>query len=103
MHIWELSEDYSKLSPNEIFRIQMNYFNKCLESALVNKLSKVVFIHGVGNGTLKKEIRNKLEEEYPEIKVYDAPIAQYGIGATEITIPYNFKIENYNLKTYLRN
>ena len=94
MHIWELVEDYSKLSPNEIFKIQMNYFNKCLDSALVNRLRKVVFIHGVGNGTLKKEIRNKLATEYPEITVYDAPIAKYGVGATEINIPQNLKMED---------
>ena len=91
MHIWELTDNHAGLNPNEIFRIQMNYFNKCLESALANKLSRIVFIHGVGNGTLKREIRNKLEEDYPQIKVYDAAIAQYGIGATEISIPYNLK------------
>ena len=90
MHIWEIVEDYSKLSPIEMFTIQMNYFNKCLDSALGNHLRKVVFIHGVGNGQLKKEIRNKLETDYPEITVYDAPIAKYGVGATEINIPQNF-------------
>ena len=92
MHIWELVEDYSKLSPNDIFNLQMIYFNKCLDSALANHLRKVVFIHGVGNGTLKKEIRSKLTTEYPEITIYDAPIAKYGVGATEIVIPQNFRI-----------
>jgi hypothetical protein len=91
MHIWEFEENYSKLNPNEIFKIQMNYFNKCLDSALANKIPKVVFIHGVGNGSLKKEIRNKLQLEYPEIEVYDASIAKYGIGATELLIPYNIE------------
>ena len=92
MHIWELVDNSSRLSPTEIFRIQMEFFNKCLESALSNRLKKVVFIHGVGNGSLKKEIRAKLEADYPEITVYDAPMAIYGIGATEINIPYNYKI-----------
>ncbi len=92
MHIWELVEDYSRLNPNEIFKIQLDYFNKCLESALVNKVSKVVFIHGVGNGSLKREIRNKIQLDFPEIEIYDASIAKYGIGATEILIPYNMKV-----------
>ena len=34
------------------------HFNKCLESAINNKYSKVIFIHGIGNGTLKNSIAN---------------------------------------------
>ncbi len=35
-------------------RIQLDYFNKSLDSAMVNEYEKVTFIHGVGNGVLKK-------------------------------------------------
>nr|MBP7497240.1 DUF2027 domain-containing protein [Bacteroidales bacterium] len=90
MHIWEITENSNKLSPSEIFNIQISFFNKCLESALLNKLSNVVFIHGVGNGILKKEIRLTLAKDYPEIKVFDASMAKYGVGATEIQIPFNY-------------
>ena len=44
---------------------------------------------------IKKEIRNKLATEYPEITVYDAAIAKYGVGATEITISQ--KLYNNNV------
>ena len=66
----------------------MNYFNKCLDSALINKLSKVVFIHGVGNGILRTNLIDLLKKQ-EGIEFFDAPMAKYGVGALEIRIPHN--------------
>jgi len=56
-----------------------------MESNAKNKGRKIVFIHGVGNGVLKNEIRKQLERKY---KVYyqDASFREYGYGATMVII-----------------
>ena len=81
LHIGEIKKEFSHLSKIEILNIQLNYFEKCLESALANRIKKLVVIHGVGQGILKSEIR-KAFDKY-NIEYYDASIAKYGVGATE--------------------
>jgi len=90
MHIWKLTDNYSKMTNYEMLKIQLGYFEKCLKSAMLNRLSNVVFIHGVGNGTLKEEIR-KILDQYPEIEYKNASMSKYGVGATEIAIHYNYR------------
>lgn len=85
LHIESLNEDYKRLQPAEILNIQLSYFSRILQSAIAEKISKVVFIHGVGQGILKSEIRKALEA-YDFITYYDAPMAEYGTGATEARI-----------------
>ncbi len=89
MHIWELVSDYSSMSNKEMLELQLNYFERCLESAIVNKYHKVVFIHGVGAGTLKKDIHDILDQ-YEGIYYRAASMADYGVGATQVEIPENF-------------
>ncbi len=85
LHIHELLEDHSKMSPDEILKYQMAYFIRCLESAISNKYSKVVFIHGIGNGTLKDSVITKLQE-YDFIRYDDAVLSRFGKGAIEVKI-----------------
>jgi len=82
LHIEALCNDYSQLSNTEILKIQMNNFRKALEDAISKKLRRIVFIHGVGNGTLKLELRNELKRNYPELLFQDASFKEYGFGAT---------------------
>ncbi len=56
LHIEKLRDDYQFLNSSEILDIQMSYFRKSLDAAIVHKLSGIVFIHGSGNGTLRNEI-----------------------------------------------
>lgn len=84
LHIGALREDYSRLSNTEILRIQMNHFRSALEDAISNKVRRIVFIHGVGNGTLKLELRNELKRSYPEFSYQDASFKEYGFGATMV-------------------
>ncbi|MDD5570628.1 MAG: DUF2027 domain-containing protein [Bacteroidales bacterium] len=86
LHIEELVDKTSGLSNGEMLTIQINYFRKTLESAIANNFSKIIFIHGVGDGVLKSEIRKILEDSYPKCNFYDAPMAKYGMGATEVEI-----------------
>ena len=82
LHIEALLEDHAHLSNSEILRIQMNRFRTVLEEAISKKARRVVFIHGVGNGILKMELRNELKRSYPEYSYQDASFKEYGFGAT---------------------
>jgi hypothetical protein len=84
LHIEALRDDYSGLSNGEILRIQMNCFRSAIEDAISNKVKRIVFIHGVGNGTLKLELRNELKRNYPECTSQDASFKEYGFGATMV-------------------
>jgi hypothetical protein len=85
LHIAELINDFSKLDNSEILRIQVNYFTKCLENAIMNQLTKVTFIHGVGTGVLKTTIKQILKD-YPNIEYRDASMQQFGYGAMDVII-----------------
>ncbi len=91
MHIWEITDRHEHLSKHEIMQLQLRYFIKMLDSAIASKIKKIVFIHGVGNGRLKEEIRKTMDESYTYLKYFDASIAKYGVGATEVEIPHNIK------------
>jgi hypothetical protein len=85
LHLHVLVDDESRLNNSEKMKIQLDYFVRCLEAAIKENLKKVVFIHGVGAGVLKYEINNILKE-YENLEHFDASIAKYGIGATEVLI-----------------
>jgi len=82
LHIHEIVDDYNALSPGEILELQMNKFYAELEKSLMNDVSKIVFIHGVGNGKLKYEMIKALNEKYPDLTFQDASFKKYGYGAT---------------------
>lgn len=85
LHIEKLSENHKSIDPIMILQMQLDHFKACLESAIAAGLQRVVFIHGVGVGTLKTEIK-KILKAYEFIDFEDAPVNQYGIGATDVRI-----------------
>ncbi|MBP5782408.1 MAG: Smr/MutS family protein, partial [Bacteroidales bacterium] len=84
LHISALRDDFSNMKNFEILHEQTEYFRSALESAIENHYKEVVFIHGIGNGTLKGTITKILKDEYPDIWFHDAPFAKYGNGAIEL-------------------
>lgn len=85
LHIEELTEDESKMQAFEKFNIQMEHFRKCLDEAIKRNLDKIVFIHGVGQGTLKNSIEDELNK-YSFVHYFPASMQKYGVGATEVII-----------------
>ncbi|HOY33320.1 MAG TPA: DUF2027 domain-containing protein [Bacteroidales bacterium] len=85
LHIEALCEEYLSLGKHERLQIQLDYFTRCLENAISENYERVIFIHGVGAGILKLEL-SKILEQYPFLEYFDASIAKYGIGATEVLI-----------------
>jgi hypothetical protein len=88
LHISALRPNYSNLSPHEILTIQMGFFERMLGSAIAFRYTSVVFIHGIGNGTLKQAIIQRLTE-YEDIEFRSASFAKYGNGAIELIIHRN--------------
>ncbi len=88
LHISALRENYAQLSPHEILTIQLTSFERLLESAVANNYTRVVFIHGVGNGTLKQAIVHQVRD-YGGLEFRNASFAKYGNGAIELVIHQN--------------
>jgi hypothetical protein len=88
LHISALREKYDNLSPREILTIQIGAFERMLESALANNYSRVVFIHGVGNGTLKQALVDRVKD-YGDIEFRNASFIKYGNGAIELVLHQN--------------
>ncbi len=88
LHIETLQNDWELLDKSQILGIQMAYFIKMLDTAIVQKFEKITFIHGVGNGVLKNEIQKRLAKNIDyvgKIRTFkDAQKEKFGYGATEI-------------------
>ena len=86
LHIHELLDDIRGLSNADMLKIQMDKFHEVMEENLKNKGQKIVFIHGIGNGTLKHEVRRQLNTRYKSHSFQDASFREYGYGATLVII-----------------
>lgn len=85
LHIEELIDDHTGMANAEIVTFQLNHFRKYLDEAIHSNKKKIIFIHGVGKGTLKSEM-DMILKTYENITSYDASYARYGFGATEVLI-----------------
>lgn len=86
LHIHELVDRHEGMSNSEIVSIQLEHFERMLRNAELKKIHRIVFIHGVGQGVLRAEIRRLLNQYYPHCEFLDAPYHTYGYGATEVRI-----------------
>lgn len=86
LHIEELIDSHHGMSNAEILSVQMANFKRQLNIAIRRKVKKLIVIHGVGEGTLRTEIRTELMMHYPDFEHHDASYRKYGYGATEILI-----------------
>jgi len=85
LHAEHLLPSLKGLSNGEILQYQLNYFHKKLDEAITQNYHYITFIHGIGEGVLKSEIRRILHQ-YPKLIVHDASYRKYGFGATEVEI-----------------
>lgn len=86
LHIEELIDSHRGMSNGEILSVQMANFKRQLNIAIRRKVKKLIIIHGVGEGTLRTEIRTELLSNYPDFEFHDASYRKYGYGATEILV-----------------
>jgi len=84
LHIHNITRSNRYMSNSDMLLAQINVAKTKINSAIKNKISKVVFIHGIGQGVLKSEIL-KLLKKYP-VEINDADYKKYGRGAMEVKI-----------------
>lgn len=87
LHIHKLKKSVKGMDNFDILSHQLDVAKSKLEFAIQKRISKIVFIHGVGEGVLKMELRSLLNK-YP-VQYYDAPYRTYGLGATEVYVYQN--------------
>lgn len=86
LHIHELIDNEAGLTPGDKLDIQLKHFKKEIDSAIIDNIDKIVFIHGVGNGVLKMKIRSILDRDYSKYEYQDASFQQYKFGATLVML-----------------
>ncbi len=86
LHIEELHDRPMQLSNSEILRKQVDHCRSQLHRARREGIPRVIIIHGVGEGVLKSAVRDMLDREHGELLYFDAPMREYGRGATEVRI-----------------
>lgn len=86
LHIDELVDSTVGLSNKDMLDLQMKEFHKVMKENLSRKGQKIVFIHGKGEGVLRKEILQALRKNYSRCESQDASFLEYGFGATQVTI-----------------
>ncbi|WP_245896378.1 Smr/MutS family protein [Flavobacterium sediminis] len=85
LHIEKLVPSSKGLTNFDMLNIQMETVKRQLEFAIKNRIPKLVFIHGVGEGVLKSEIEYFLSR-YDNVSFQEANFRKYGLGATEVYI-----------------
>lgn len=90
LHIEKLVKNKSGLSNFDILTIQLDTAKRHVEFAIKNRIPKIVFIHGVGEGILKAELDFMLKR-YEQISFQDANYQKYGLGATEVFFKQNVR------------
>lgn len=74
------------LSNTAILKLQLDVFEDTLSRALATNMHEIVFIHGSGSGTLRKEL-HKLLSRNKDIKFFeDAQKEKFGYGATLVRL-----------------
>ena len=88
LHIEKLVKNFKQMSNYDILTLQTETAKRHIEFAIRNRIPKIVFIHGVGEGILKAELDFMLAR-YENLVFYDAHYQKYGLGATEILFKQN--------------
>lgn len=86
LHIDELLDSTAGMDNKAMLECQLHEFRKVMDQNLSHKNQKIVFIHGKGDGVLRKAILEELKRSYSSCIYQDASFQEYGFGATMITI-----------------
>lgn len=86
LHAHALLDSTQGLSATEIKDYQMKIFRQTMEEYRRDLGRRLVFIHGNGDGVLRKAILTELKYSYKTCRHQDASFQQYGFGATMVTI-----------------
>lgn len=86
LHIDSLVDTTAGMENKDMLQLQLDTVRKTMKENAKRKGQKIVFIHGKGDGVLRKAVRDLLKKEYPKCELQDASFQEYGFGATLVTI-----------------
>ncbi len=86
LHIGELTDSLVGMEPKDMLELQLDAVRKHMRENRQRIGQKLVFIHGKGEGVLRKAVLDLLKKEYPKAELQDASFREYGFGATLVTI-----------------
>ncbi len=80
LHIEKLRPTDKSIDPASALVYQLDMVRHILKSNKNRKGTKIVFIHGQGEGILRGEIIKEIEEKFPGYYWSDASFVRYGVG-----------------------
>lgn len=86
LHADEILETTNGMNATDILNYQLDVFRKKLLEYSKKKGTKIVFIHGKGEGVLRQALINDLRYRFKSYTYQDASFQEYGYGATLVTI-----------------
>ena len=86
LHINALLDNTHGLSNADMLQYQLKKFVEVMEQYKNHQGKRIVFIHGKGEGVLRKALLDELRRKYPRCKWQDASFQEYGFGATQVII-----------------
>ena len=86
LHANALLDTTAGMSPGDILNYQVGVFRKTLREHASKKGQRIVFIHGKGEGILRRALINELSYRFKHYTYQDASFQEYGYGATQVTI-----------------
>lgn len=86
LHINELVDTTAGMENKDMLQLQLDTVRKTMREHSKRKGQKIVFIHGKGDGVLRKAVRDLLKKEWPKAELQDASFQEYGFGATLVTL-----------------
>lgn len=86
LHIGELTDSLVGMEPKDMLEMQLEAVRRCMKENSARIGQKIVFIHGKGEGVLRKAVLELLRKEFPKAELQDASFREYGFGATLVTV-----------------
>lgn len=86
LHINQLLDDTTGMDNGAMLEYQLKVYRETMLAYHGAKGQRIVFIHGKGEGVLRRAILDDLKLRWPKCDAQDASFQQYGFGATMVTI-----------------
>ncbi|KAA6350762.1 hypothetical protein EZS27_001866 [termite gut metagenome] len=86
LHIDKLLDNTAGMENKDILEYQLDKFRGVMELYKKKQGKKIVFIHGKGDGVLRRALIDELKRKYGSCRHQDASFREYGFGAMMITV-----------------
>ncbi|WP_106794659.1 DNA mismatch repair protein MutS [Aquimarina sp. Aq78] len=90
LHVNKLVRSTKGMTNHDMITLQLDTAKRQLDFAISKRIPNVIFIHGVGQGILKEELKY-LFGRYDNIRISEGDYKKYGLGAMEVYIVQNPK------------